>query len=152
MSRIFHQSERFDEELSLVLFDIDHFKLINDKHGHGAGDQVLRDIGIILQKSARKSDIPARLGGDEFGIILYRTGAKEAEGFVSKLVSKVREHEFSHDGVRLTVSLSLGIAQYSSTMGSPQALYYAADKALYWAKNNGRDQHNVYSAAFERLH
>jgi diguanylate cyclase (GGDEF)-like protein len=152
VSRIFHQSERFDEELSLVLFDIDHFKLINDQHGYGAGDQVLRDIGVILQKSARKSDIPARLGGDEFGIILYRTAAKEAEGFVRKLVSKVREHEFSHEGVRLDVSLSLGIAQYNAAMSSPQALYYAADKALYWAKKNGRDQHNVYSESFGRLH
>ena len=113
---------------------------------------MLRDIGIILQKSARKSDIPARLGGDEFGIILYRTGAKEAEGFARKLVGNVREHEFSHEGVRLNVSLSLGIAQYNAAMGSPQALYFAADKALYWAKKNGRDQHNVYSESFGRLH
>ena len=149
MSRMFHQSERFGEEVTLVLFDIDHFKLINDEHGHGAGDQVLRGIGTLLQKSARKSDMPARLGGDEFGIILYHTDAVEAERFVGNFVVSVREHEFSYEGIRLNVSLSIGIAQYSRAMGTPQALYYAADKALYLAKNRGRDCHQVHSESAE---
>ena len=63
LSRMFHQSERFAEEITLVLFDIDHFKLINDSHGHGAGDEVLRDIGTLMRLHVRKSDLPARLGG-----------------------------------------------------------------------------------------
>lgn len=151
LSRMFHQSERFDEDVTLVLFDIDRFKLINDEHGHGAGDQVLREIGAILRGCARKSDMPARLGGDEFGILLYHTGAREAEGFVKKLVAAVRAHEFNYEGSPLKVSISVGIAQYERSMGSTQALYYAADKALYLAKNSGRDCHRLYSESVERL-
>lgn len=151
LTRMFHQSERFKEDVTLVLLDIDHFKLINDGHGHGAGDQVLRDIGAILQNDARKSDMPARLGGDEFGIILYHTNAAEAEMFVKKFMASVRAHEFSYEGTRLQVTLSIGIAQYSSSAGTTQGLYYAADKALYLAKNSGRDCHKVYSESAEYL-
>lgn len=151
LTRMFHQSERFQEDVTLVLLDIDHFKLINDEHGHGAGDQVLRDIGAILQNGARKSDMPARLGGDEFGVILYHTNAAEAEVFVRKFMASVRTHEFSYEGTRLHVTLSIGIAQYSSSAGTTQGLYYAADKALYLAKNSGRDCHKVYSESAELL-
>ena len=138
--------------VGILFLDLDRFKSVNDTLGHAVGDLLLKSVADRLRECVRKSDTVARLGGDEFGIILYRTAAKEAEGFVRKLVGKVREHEFSHEGVRLNVSLSLGIAQYNASMGSPQALYYAADKALYWAKKNGRDQHNVYSESFGRLH
>lgn len=151
LTRMFHQSERFKEDVTLVLLDIDHFKLINDEYGHGAGDQVLRDIGAILQNGARKSDMPARLGGDEFGIILYHTNAAEAEMFVKKFMASVRAHEFSYEGTQLQVTLSIGIAQYSSSAGTTQGLYYAADKALYLAKNSGRDCHKVYSESAEYL-
>jgi diguanylate cyclase (GGDEF)-like protein len=147
LSRMFHQSERFAEEITLVLFDVDHFKLINDSHGHGAGDEVLRDIGTLLRLQVRKSDLPARLGGDEFGIILYHTNAEQAEIFVEKLLENVRAHTFEYDGFRLNVGLSIGIAQYDAAMSAPQALYYAADKALYQAKNGGRGRYSVYCEA-----
>lgn len=147
LSRMFHQSERFAEEITLVLFDLDNFKLINDGHGHGAGDQVLRDIGTLLRLHVRKSDLPARLGGDEFGIVLYHTNAAQAAMFVEKFMDDVREHLFDHDGSRLNIGLSVGIAQYDLAMNAPQALYYAADKALYQAKKRGRDRYCVYSEA-----
>lgn len=147
LSRMFHQSERFAEEITLVLFDIDHFKLINDSHGHGAGDEVLRDIGTLMRLHVRKSDLPARLGGDEFGIVLYHTNAAQAEMFVEILLESVRTHAFDHDGTRLNISLSVGIAQYDDSMKTPQALYYAADKALYQAKHGGRNRYSVYSEA-----
>ena len=147
LSRMFHQSERFAEEITLVLFDIDHFKLINDSHGHGAGDEVLRDISTIMRLHVRKSDLPARLGGDEFGIVLYHTNAAQAEMFVEILLESVRAHAFDYDGTRLNISLSVGIAQYDDSMKTPQALYYAADKALYQAKHGGRNRYSVYSEA-----
>jgi diguanylate cyclase (GGDEF)-like protein len=147
LSRMFHQSERFAEEITLVLFDIDYFKLINDSHGHSAGDDVLRDIGTIMRLHVRKSDLPARLGGDEFGIVLYHTNAAQAEMFVESLVESVRAHAFDYEGTRLNVSLSVGIAQYDDSMKTPQALYYAADKALYQAKHGGRNRYSVYSDA-----
>ena len=147
MTQMFHQSIRFSEDVTLVLFDIDRFKQINDSHGHGVGDEVLRDIGSLLQQAARKSDLPARLGGDEFGIILYHTNAAQAEQFVNKFVDSVRTHDFSHQGIRLQVSLSIGIAQVDASMSTPPALYFAADRALYEAKNSGRDCYTVYSDA-----
>lgn len=147
LSRMFHQSQRFAEEITLVLFDIDHFKLINDSHGHGAGDQVLRDIGTLLRLHVRKSDLPARLGGDEFGIILYHTTAEQAETFVVNLLDGVREYAFEYDGFRLNVGLSVGIAQFDASMKAPQALYYAADHALYQSKKAGRGRYSVFSEA-----
>jgi diguanylate cyclase (GGDEF)-like protein len=147
LSRMFHQSERFAEEITLVLFDIDHFKQINDSHGHGAGDGVLRDIGTLMRLHVRKSDLPARLGGDEFGIVLYHTNAAQAEIFVEIFLESVRAHTFDYEGTRLDISLSVGIAQYNGSMKAPQALYYAADKALYQAKNSGRNRYSVYAEA-----
>ena len=145
MAQMFHQSIRFSEHVTLVLFDIDRFKQINDSYGHGVGDEVLRDIGSLLQQAARKSDLPARLGGDEFGIILYHTNAVQAEQFVNKFVDSVRAHDFSHQGIRLQVSLSIGIAQVDASMSTHRALYFAADQALYESKNSGRDCYTVYS-------
>ncbi len=145
LARMFHQSERFAEEITLVLFDIDRFKLINDSYGHGAGDQVLRDIGTLLRLHIRKSDLPARLGGDEFGVVLYHTDTEQAEIFVEKFMDSVRTHTFYYDGFQLEVGISVGIAQYADVMKTPQALYYAADKALYQAKKNGRGRCSVYS-------
>jgi diguanylate cyclase (GGDEF)-like protein len=147
LSRMFHQSERFAEEITLVLFDIDHFKLINDSHGHGAGDEVLRDIGTLLRLHVRKSDVPARLGGDEFGIVLYHTNTEQAELFVEILMEGVRAHAFNYDGFQLNIGLSIGIAQYDASMSTPQELYYAADKALYQAKHGGRGRYCVYAEA-----
>lgn len=147
LSRMFHQSERFAEEITLVLFDIDHFKLINDSHGHGAGDEVLRDIGTLLRLHVRKSDVPARLGGDEFGIVLYHTNSAQAEQFVEILMKGVQAYAFDYDGFQLNIGLSIGIAQYDVSMGAPQELYYAADKALYQAKHGGRGRYCVYSKA-----
>jgi diguanylate cyclase (GGDEF)-like protein len=147
LSRMFHQSERFAEEITLVLFDIDRFKLINDSHGHGAGDEVLRDIGTLLRLHVRKSDVPARLGGDEFDIVLYHTNIEQAERFVEILMEGVRTHAFGYDGFQLNIGLSIGIAQYDASMSVPQELYYAADKALYQAKHGGRGRYCVYSEA-----
>lgn len=145
LSRMFHQSERFAEDITLVLFDIDLFKQVNDTHGHGAGDEVLRDIGTLLRLHVRKSDLPARLGGDEFGIVLYHTNLEQATMFVDIFTESVRSHPFDYDGFRINISLSVGIAQYSESMKTPQELYYAADKALYQAKHAGRDRYSVYT-------
>lgn len=144
LSRMFHQSERFLEDITLVLFDVDFFKQINDSHGHGAGDQVLRDIGTLLRLNVRKSDLPARLGGDEFGVILYHTNVEQARQFVEMLLKSLKEYVFEYDGFRLDVGFSVGIAQYEVTMKAPRELYHAADRALYQAKRAGRGGYSVY--------
>ncbi len=145
ISRMFHQSERFAETITLVLLDIDRFKQINDGHGHGAGDAVLRDMGGILRQHVRRSDLAARLGGDEFGIILYHTGSEQAVQLVEKLVGSIRAHAFRFEDITLNASVSIGIAQRDETMKSAQALYNAADKALYRAKLGGRNRYSVYA-------
>lgn len=139
------QAERFNEPLSLALIDVDNFKDINDSHGHAAGDEVLRQIGAFLKDSVRRSDAPARLGGDEFAILLYHTGEKQSEQLVRQLLRKIKAHVFSFNGETIRVSLSAGIAEYSSTNNTKQSLYFAADKALYTAKHRGRDQYALYS-------
>ncbi|MBS1146865.1 MAG: diguanylate cyclase, partial [Proteobacteria bacterium] len=145
LSQMFYQSERYGNPITLVLFDIDHFKQINDSHGHGAGDEVLRDISTLLRLQARKSDQPARLGGDEFGIVLHHTNASQAEIFVKSFMASVQDQVFDYDGFRLEIGISVGVAQYDAAMKSPQELYYAADKALYQSKNEGRSCYRVFS-------
>jgi diguanylate cyclase (GGDEF)-like protein len=145
LSQMFHQSERYGDPISLVLFDIDHFKQINDSYGHGAGDEVLRDISTLLRLQARKSDQPARLGGDEFGVVLHHTNAAQAEVFVNSFMTSVQDRVFEYDGLRLEIGISVGIAQFEPSMKSPQELYYAADKALYQSKNAGRNCYRIFS-------
>jgi len=149
LSRMFHQSERFSEDITLVLFDIDFFKQINDTHGHGAGDQVLRDIGTLLRLHVRKSDLPARLGGDEFGIILYHTNIEQARMFVELFQKSLNEYLFEYDGFRLDVGISIGVAQYDVSMKAAQTLYFAADQALYESKRNGRGRYSMYTDAIK---
>ena len=144
LSRMFHQSRRFAEDITLVLLDVDSFKLINDSYGHGAGDQVLRDIGTLLRLHVRRSDLPARVGGDEFGVALSHTGREQARLFVENLMESVQSHAFNYDGVEIMVGVSVGIAQYADFMKTPQALYCAADKALYQAKKEGRGRYWVF--------
>lgn len=145
LSRMFHQSERFLEDITLVLFDVDGFKQINDAHGHTAGDQILRDIGTLLRLHVRKSDVPARLGGDEFGIVLYHTGTEQAKIFVEALMEQFDAYPFEYEGCRLKVGFSVGIAQYELVMKTPRDLYQAADRALYHAKRTGRGRYCVHS-------
>ena len=143
--RLTHQSKRFGEPLTLVLFDIDHFKQINDGHGHAAGDEVLSRIGAMVQDCVRKADLPARLGGDEFAVILYHTEEAQAEVFVKQLVETIKGHAVDHNGIEIPVTISAGLAEYGGANDSPQALYFAADRALYAAKRNGRDCYVRYS-------
>jgi diguanylate cyclase (GGDEF)-like protein len=139
------QAERFNEPLSLVLIDVDNFKEVNDTHSHAAGDEVLRQIGVLLKEGVRRSDAPARLGGDEFSLLLYHTSEQQSEALVRQLHKKIREHVFSFNGQQITVTLSSGVAQYSPVTNTKQALYFAADKALYTAKNHGRDRYALFS-------
>lgn len=145
LEQMLSQAERFKEPLSLALIDVDNFKNINDNYGHAAGDEVLRQIGVILKNGVRRSDAPARLGGDEFAILLYHTEEAQAEVLVNQLLKKMKAHAFNFNGQNISITLSAGIAQHSATTHTKQALYFEADKALYVAKHRGRDQYAVYS-------
>ena len=143
--RLFVQARREGVPLTLILFDVDRFKQINDRYGHGAGDRVLMDLGGIFGGRMRRSDFAARLGGDEFAMLLYSCDEANAEKIVVKLTEKIAAHEFISEEATITVTLSVGIAQCNSAMSSAEALARAADKALYAAKEMGRDRWVKYS-------
>lgn len=121
--------------LSVVLFDLDEFKEVNDRHGHWVGDRVLERVGQILEVCTRGMDLSARWGGEEFLSILTECDGEGAATFVERVQKLVREEPF--DWGRIT--LSAGIAEYGPGMGSPELLVAAADRALYRAKKDGRD-------------
>ncbi len=127
---------RTGESVSLIFIDIDHFKLINDSHGHQVGDQVLARLGQILHETTRTIDICARYGGEEFALLLPNTSTADACRLAERLRQAV-EREFAANPPAITISL--GIATYPDDAGSADTLLRAADQALYAAKENGRN-------------
>jgi diguanylate cyclase (GGDEF)-like protein len=125
----------------MVMLDIDHFKRINDEHGHQFGDRILKDLAAILTESVRGSDIVARYGGEEFAVIMPDTPLEGAVIAAEKIrrIAELREIDDSAGrAVRFTVSL--GAAQLSSQMHDPGDLIGAADRNLYRAKREGRNR------------
>ncbi len=128
-------------ELTVVLFDVDHFKDFNDEHGHVAGDEVLRTLGSVLRGVTRRSDLSSRYGGEEFLSILHNCGGGGAMTFVERVRAELAAADLPGDGV----TLSTGIATFRPTMTAPEFLVAAADGALYAAKGDGRDCTRVWS-------
>lgn len=142
----FARACRFDEPLCMVMFDVDKFKQINDTLGHAAGDVVLRELGGVLKSRARASDVVARLGGDEFALLLLKTSREEAKTFAENLLAKVVAYEFRYGDHVIPVTLSIGVAHFTHTPQKIEALYKAADDALYQAKQRGRNQVATFGA------
>ncbi|RTL39521.1 MAG: diguanylate cyclase [Burkholderiales bacterium] len=132
-------AERRDRPLSLLLLDLDHFKAINDTHGHAAGDAALRAVGALLRSTARVSDLCARWGGEEFLLLLPETDHAEARAFAERLRQAVWDIVLTHDGRPIGMTASLGVAQRQPQQ-SLDALIAAADAALYAAKEAGRNR------------
>ena len=134
------RSRRYGEVVSLISCDIDHFKRVNDTHGHPAGDRVLALLAAILRNSLRKSDVIARYGGEEFVILLPDTTKEQARETAEKLRLRVAGTEIPHDGISLRITISCGVATLGENGNSSEALLDMADKALYAAKFRGRNQ------------
>lgn len=133
--------QRFELPPACVLMlDMDHFKAINDRHGHAAGDAVLAYFGRLLAGELRKVDTAGRLGGEEFGIILPGTEAAAALVFAERLRQKVAEATIAQGGLNLRVTISIGIAQMHTSDASHEDALARADHALYRAKETGRDR------------
>jgi two-component system cell cycle response regulator len=136
---------RFQRPLSLVMCDIDHFKAINDQHGHMAGDEVLREFGDRLTQGLRLGeDWVARIGGEEFGIVLPETGRFQAQAIAERLRQTVSARPMSSGDLRLTVTASFGFCSleeaYPRTPELKERMVVAADGALYKSKRSGRNR------------
>jgi diguanylate cyclase (GGDEF)-like protein len=138
----FKVSLRYGQALSLLMLDADHFKLVNDTHGHAAGDYVLKELTVILQRYVRESDVVARTGGEEFGIVLPKAGPKQAGKFAQRIRKEVAAHRFEAYGHRIRLTVSLGWASYPADqeITSGEMLVYLADQALLVAKETGRNR------------
>ena len=123
-------------KLSLVFFDLDHFKQINDQHGHTEGDRVLKAFGEVLAERTRQMDLSARYGGEEFISVLVNCEIDDAEGFAQYVRKRFAEIDFGWGHV----TASAGVCALEDGMGSPDALVAAADRALYTAKDQGRNR------------
>ena len=136
------RARRYDSVLSLLMIDLDHFKRINDTHGHLVGDDVLRDVAGMLQAAVRSVDLVARYGGEEFVVVLPETAEGGAIAFAERLRERVEAHEFrSGERLRLRMTLSVGVATFPSPrVDSGEDLFARADAALYRAKVDGRNQ------------
>jgi two-component system cell cycle response regulator len=132
---------RYEAGVSVIMLDIDHFKLVNDAHGHQAGDAVLREVARLLRDTLRTVDAVGRYGGEEFIAILPHTAHQDATQTAERVRSAIANHTFKVGERELRITVSVGVASYpSDTADSPVALIREADKALYRAKEAGRNQ------------
>lgn len=128
-------------ELSIVLVDVDDFKMINDRYGHPAGDRILQELAGLGGRLLRPGDEMARVGGEEFLCLLPRTSAVNACRVAQRLLEEVRRHRFEVPGAaELQVTVSVGVASFGPACADADALYAAADSAMYRAKSGGKDQ------------
>jgi diguanylate cyclase (GGDEF)-like protein len=136
------RAARYGTVLSLVFFDLDHFKQINDRLGHQAGDRVLREFATLVAGGARTNDVAARYGGEEFAVILPHTDGAMAVRVAERICRAVREAVFLEDESPQRITVSAGVATFPSgpQVDSVDALIRAADVALYRAKDAGRDR------------
>jgi len=135
------RSQRYDDEFSLLIFDIDDFKRINDTYGHQIGDDVLRELSGIMLQHSRKTDIVSRYGGEEFVLILPRTGKEEAVRIAERICEMIRQNPFRPgNGDDITITVSGGVSTFKEDGATPKELLYGADMALYSAKARGKDR------------
>lgn len=145
LAKDFARAQRYNQPLSCVLFDIDHFKKFNDAYGHQTGDIILKTMGKLITTSIRESDFAARYGGEEFALILYYTAPEGAFDVAERLRGIVEGYEFCKAGDSLRITISAGIATFPhSLIHEPKKLIECSDKALYLAKQNGRNRVEVF--------
>lgn len=132
---------RYNSPLTMLMIDLDHFKLVNDTYGHLVGDEVLRGIGMILQRSVRSVDMVARYGGEEFVVVLPETGETGAVAFAERIRQRVEQHNFeAQRAATAKVTVSIGVSSFPAPhVESAEDLFARADAALYRAKERGRN-------------
>ena len=130
------RARRYQEAISLFIFDVDHFKAINDTHGHKVGDAVLCEIASLTASNTRESDIVTRWGGEEFLVLMPHTSLDMAEKVANTFCNFIEKYQFEHD---ISMTISIGVAEWKIETESVDSLISRADEALYKAKHAGRN-------------
>jgi diguanylate cyclase (GGDEF)-like protein len=144
----FRRAKRFKRPLAMILYDIDHYKQVNDNFGHLIGDQVLIWLTNLIANNTRATNFIARFGGDEFVILLPETTSEKAYQVAERLRTRVSEFPFEglaaeEIQVKFGITISLGVAELNDELRSAEAFFAAADQALYKAKHSGRNQTQI---------
>ncbi|MBU1986228.1 MAG: diguanylate cyclase, partial [Proteobacteria bacterium] len=139
MRKVMAEAHRYERKFSLLLLDIDHFKIVNDTFGHVAGDHVLQELARVMKNQVRESDIACRYGGEEFTVVLPGTAIVGAVALAEKLRTTIEHHPFPDvDGRQITVSI--GVTEGKGAERDASMIIAQADEALYQAKRQGRNQ------------
>lgn len=145
IEREFLRAKRYGSILSLAMLDIDHFKKVNDTYGHQFGDYVLREISSIIFSSFRKTDMIYRYGGEEIAIILTETSMENALIPIERLREKISQHKFCYNNEEVHITISIGVSENLEYIENQKDFVECADKALYKAKQDGRNKVVAYS-------
>jgi diguanylate cyclase (GGDEF)-like protein len=140
------QSQRSGGTMGVLMIDIDHFKQINDRHGHAGGDQILKAVAAMLKGAAREEETMARVGGEEFLLISTNSGIRELIVAAERLRRTLESADFNYAGENISITVSMGLAEREPAFEDADILLNAADKALYEAKSSGRNRICFYQA------
>lgn len=136
----FHRHSRYSRQMSLIMFDIDSFKRINDEYGHQCGDYILKSVSSRIASAIRNIDLLFRYGGEEFCCMLPETGLEGAMSVAERFRIAIMDQENNYDGNIIKVTISLGVSELTKEIKSPEDLMNKADEALYRAKKEGRNR------------
>ena len=145
LEKEFSRSKRSKHVCSVVMFDIDHFKKVNDTYGHQAGDEVIRRTAALLKDTMRITDIAGRYGGEEFGVILVDTKAEDALIFTERLRKRIEMEVVEYEEFKIKFTVSLGVSELTEDCDDYKLWLERSDKALYVCKESGRNQSKVFS-------
>jgi len=147
--RSVHASKPANVKASLIIFDIDHFKAVNDTHGHLAGDEAIKVVAKCLKDTARDTDFAGRYGGEEFVLLLPDTATEDALAVAERLRQLIQSTTIQLEDLTLNVTVSMGICGFTPDLNSFNLWLERADQALYNSKHQGRNQSTVWSKALE---
>lgn len=136
----FLRTQRYNNNLTLVIFDIDYFKKVNDTYGHQCGDYILKEVSNSALQTFRKTDTVFRIGGEEFAVILTETDINQAKIPLERFRKTVETLELTYQNEKINVTVSLGACQYKEGFTNKSEFMELTDKALYEAKNTGRNK------------
>ncbi len=140
LEKEFLRALRYNNKLTLVMFDIDHFKAVNDTYGHPCGDYILKEVANAALQTFRKTDTVFRFGGEEFVVILTETDIKQSEIPLERFRKTIETLDLNYQNQPINITVSIGACQLDQSIGNKEEFLQKADNALYDAKNSGRNK------------